>query len=104
MHGTAKIVQGGKFGKALHLTQNGSVTFDVKNFHNRPTDAITLALWLKLTDVKKPHEIFFTCGTPQMYRIGDYHIAIANGKVGWFEKNPKGDKLFNIESGTYYLW
>ena len=104
MHGDAKIVPDGKFGKALHLTKNGSVTFDVKKFANRPVVAITIATWLNVTDVVRPHDVFFTCGSPQLYNMGDYRFSLANGKVSWYQKSPSGIKVFNIESGERWVF
>lgn len=98
LHGSAKIVQNGKFGKGLQLTKDGNLTFDVERFHNRPTDAITVSLWLKLSAVNGSHELFFTCGTPELYNMGDYHFAVQSGKVYWLEELPGGDTRFNLFS------
>ena len=98
MHGRARIVSKGKFGKALELSEDGNVTFDVERFHNRPTDAITIALWLNLSQINDSHELFFTCGTPELYNMGDYHFAIDNGKVRWLEELPGGGTRFNVSS------
>ncbi|XP_068759953.1 uncharacterized protein [Montipora capricornis] len=98
LNGRAKIVQNGKFGKGLQLTEDGNVTFDVERFHNRPTDAITVSLWLNLSQVNGSHELFFTCGTPELYNMGDYHFAVNNGKVHWLEELPGGSTRFNVFS------
>lgn len=98
MHGCARIVDNGKFGKGLELSEDGNVTFDVERFHNRPTDAITIALWLNLTQVNGSHELFFTCGTPELYNMGDYHFAIDSGKIRWLEELPGGGTRFNVSS------
>ncbi|XP_074609279.1 uncharacterized protein LOC141863586 isoform X3 [Acropora palmata] len=98
LHGSAKIVQNGKFGKGLQLTEDGNVTFDLERFHNRPTDAITVSLWLKLSAVNGSRELFFTCGTPELYNMGDYHFAVQSGKVHWLEELPGGDTRFNVLS------
>ena len=103
MHGCAQIVNDGKFGKALLLGKDGNVTFDVETFHNRPTDAITIALWLNLSDVSGSHELFFTCGTPVLYNMGDYHFEIDNGTVRWFEELLGGNTRFNISSSKSRL-
>lgn len=108
MHGCARIVSSGKFGKGLQLSEDGNVTFDVEKFSNRPTDAITISLWLNLSQVNGSHELFFTCGTPELYNMGDYHFAIEDGKVHWLEELPGGGTRFNvssnatIKSGTWY--
>lgn len=100
MHGCAHIVDYGKFGKGLELGEDGNVTFDVERFHNRPTDAITIALWLNLTQINGTHELFFTCGTPELYNMGDYHFAIENGKVQWLEELPGGGTRFKVSSNS----
>lgn len=101
MHGCARIVSDGKFGKGLQLSEDGNVTFDVEKFSNRPTDAITISLWLNLTQVNGSHELFFTCGTPELYNMGDYHFAIEDGKVHWLEELPGGGTRFNVSSSMY---
>lgn len=108
MHGCARIVTNGKFGKGLQLSEDGNVTFDVEKFSNRPTDAITISLWLNLSQVNGSHELFFTCGTPELYNMGDYHFAIDDGKVRWLEELPGGGTRFKvssnatIKSGSWY--
>ena len=74
------------------------MTFDLERFHNRPTDAITVSLWLKLSAVNGSRELFFTCGTPELYNMGDYHFAVQSGKVHWLEELPGGDTRFNVLS------
>ena len=98
MHGCARIVDYGKFGKGLELGEEGNVTFDVEKFHNRPTDAITIALWLNLSQINGTHELFFTCGTPELYNMGDYHFVVDHGKVQWLEELPGGSTRFNVSS------
>ena len=108
MNGCAHIVNNGRFGKGLQLSKDGNVTFDVERFHNRPTDAITVSLWLNLSQINGSHELFFACGMPELYNMGDYHFAIDNGRVRWFEELPGGNMRFNISSskqtlGTVFL-
>ena len=104
MHGCARIVDYGKFGKGLELGEDGNVTFDVEKFHNRPTDAITIALWLNLSQINGTHELFFTCGTPELYNMGDYHFAIDHGKVQWLEELPGGGTRFNVSSSEWSMF
>lgn len=99
MIGTAKIVNKGKFGKALSLTKNGSVSFDVVNFKNRPSLAITIALWLKLTDISGFQEVFFTCGKPYLYNVGAYHLGIKDGTITWSLKDKNDNDVFSLTSG-----
>ncbi|XP_031571474.1 uncharacterized protein LOC116305654 [Actinia tenebrosa] len=99
MKGEAKIIDKGKFGKALKLSKNGSVSFDVIHFRNRPSLAITIALWLKLSEIKGAQEIFYTCGDTSRYNIGAYHITVDNGIVKWSRKNKDGDKIFSLAAG-----
>ncbi|EDO48205.1 predicted protein [Nematostella vectensis] len=98
MQGGASVVEGGKFGRALNLTRDGNVTFDIQHFRNRPTLAITIALWLKLSEVKGSQEVFFTCGNPVVLNIGAYHIGIEDGVVTWSLKNENGTDLFKAIS------
>jgi len=98
MHGCARVVNNGKFGRGLQLSEDGNVTFDVERFHNRPTEAITVSLWLNLSQVNGSNELFFTCGTPELYNMGDYRFAVDNGKVQWLEELPGGSTRFNVSS------
>ena len=106
MHGCARVVNNGKFGRGLQLSEDGNVTFDVERFHNRPTEAITVSLWLNLSQVNVSNELFFTCGTPELYNMGDYRFAVDNGKVQWLEELPGGSTRFNVSSSkqTFILF
>ena len=106
MHGCARVVNNGKFGRGLQLSEDGNVTFDVERFHNRPTEAITVSLWLNLSQVNGSNELFFTCGTPELYNMGDYRFAVDNGKVQWLEELPGGSTRFNVSSSkqTFFLF
>ena len=98
------ITKGGKFGNALKLVQGGNITFDVEKFHNRPRDAITIAFWLKLSDVSGSHQIFYTCGKPQIYNMGEYHIELIKGQVRWSLRDINTKTVFNISSSKYYYY
>lgn len=104
LRGCARIVDNGKFGKGLQLNEDSNVTFDVERFHNRPTVAITVSLWLNLSQVNGSHELFFTCGTPELYNMGDYHFAVDSGKIRWLEELPGGSVLFNVSSSKRKLF
>ncbi|XP_020904162.1 uncharacterized protein LOC110242504 [Exaiptasia diaphana] len=98
MLGTAQIVDKGKFGKALKLSDGGSVSFDVAKFKNRPSLAITIALWVKLEDIKGFQEIFFTCGKPHLYNVGAYHLGVNDGTITWSLKDGDEKELFSLTS------
>ena len=63
-----------------------------------------MSLWLNLSAVNSSHELFFTCGTPELYNMGDYHFAVQNGKVHWLEELPGGGTRFNVFSSELWIY
>ena len=55
--------QNGTCGRAVKIGLNSEISVKGPKFRNKPTDAVTIALWLKLDDSKGLHKLFYTLGT-----------------------------------------
>ena len=73
--------------------------FDGEKFKNKPIDAITMALWIKLDTTLGIQSVFDTVGgRHSTHRDGQYHVEIDNGKVRWFHRNEYHVTIFSIVS------
>lgn len=97
--GEASLDENGKFGKCLHLQKNSNVSLGSQTFHNRPSSAITIALWIKLMSTEGRHEMFHTCSSDTPNGRGQYHFEVNDGNVRWFHRDHMGRTVFNVESG-----
>lgn len=96
--GGATLDEDGKFGKCLHFPKNSNISLGSQTFHNRPSSAITVALWVKLSSIGGVHEMFHTCKSDS--KDGEYHFEVKDGKVRWFHRDHMGRTVFNAESET----
>lgn len=98
--GEASLDENGKFGKCLHLPKNSNVSLGLQTFHNRPSSAITVALWVKLPSVAGEHEMFHTCKSDTPEGKEQYNLEVKDGKVGWFHRDHMERMVFKVESGN----
>jgi hypothetical protein len=101
--GEAKLDDNGKFAKCLHLPKHSHISLGAKTFHNRPSSAITIALWVKLTSLSGKHELFHTCTSNVANGKGQFHFEINDGKVRWFHRDHMERSVFNVISGNSLL-
>ena len=47
---------------ASQLNATSEISLRGSHFHNKPTDACTIALWVKLEDETGKHRLFYTTG------------------------------------------
>ena len=103
--GEGKLDNNGKFAKCLHLPKHSNISLGAKTFHNRPSSAITIALWVKLASSSGKHELFHTCTSNVANGKGQFHFEINDGKVRWFHRDHMERNVFNVISGnTIYLY
>ena len=68
---------------------NGFIQLD-QSFKGKPTQAVTLATWIKVKDLSGPNvnEIFSTLLPGSRYPTrGQYHFEVDQGKVRFFQRN-----------------
>ena len=99
INGKAKLDDNGKFAKCLHIPKNSNISLGAKEFHNRPSSAITIALWVKLTSISGQHELFYTCASDVTNGKAQFHFEINDGKVRWFHSDHMERTVFNVISG-----
>ena len=100
INGEAKLDDKGKFLKCLHLPKHSNISLGAKRFHNRPTSAITIALWVKMTSSSGQHELFHTCASDVANGKVQFHFQINDGKVRWLHRDHMGRTVFNVISGS----
>lgn len=81
-----------KCGTALAM-HGGKIEFNSKSFHNRPHEAITIALWVKLPPTNSLYNLFTTEGTGAKYTF-----QVINGRVHWSHLNDNGHAIFALET------
>lgn len=81
-----------KCGAALEMN-GGKIEFNSKSFHNRPHEAITIALWVKLPAINDLYNLFTTEGTGAKYTF-----QVTNGRVHWSHLNDNGHVVFAQET------
>lgn len=72
----------------------GSVTLDGGRFHPKPTQAVTIALWVKFSDIKG-EQTLFTTSKEGSYE-SNYYLALKSGNITWCHKTEQGQSLFDI--------
>lgn len=72
----------------------GSITVDGSRFHPKPTQAVTIALWVKFSSTKNEQTLFTT--SRQGSYESNYYLASKAGKIIWCHKNEHGQNLFEI--------
>lgn len=79
-----------KCGSALSM-RGGRLLFT--RFSNRPREAITIALWLKLDSVSGTVTLFKTTGSGTKY-----HLQVADGIIHWSHVDDLGHVTFSMET------
>ena len=74
----------------------GSITVDGRRFHPKPSQAVTIALWIKFSSTKGEQTLFTT--SQQGSYASNYYLALKDGKINWRHKNELGQTLFNVTS------
>ncbi|XP_047144561.1 uncharacterized protein LOC100203132 isoform X2 [Hydra vulgaris] len=96
MNGAKVVYEGGKCDSGVSLS-GGDILFDGEKFKNKPVDAITMALWIKLDSTSGIQSVFDTVGGKHStHRDGQYHVEIDNGKIRWFHRNEYHMTIFSV--------
>ena len=76
-----------------------SVYLDGRNFHHKPTTAISIASWIRLNRTKGRHSIFQAVSNKYNDEWHDiYNLEVVNGKLHWRHKTSNGDVAFNVKT------
>ena len=87
----------GKRGAAIKLN-GGDVLLDGEHFREKPQEAVTIALWVKLWRTGGLHSMFDTIGSHSIHKKGQYHFEVFNGRVRWFHRNEYAKEVFHIRT------
>ena len=78
------------------LFSHGNVSFNGRKFFPKPSVAVTIAMWVKLTSTAGRQSLFDTIATGA--KQGNYHFEVVDGKVRWFARDINGKDVFNVNT------
>lgn len=78
------------------IFSKGNVSFDGKAFSPKPSTAVTIAMWIKLTSLAGQQSLFDAIPEGYPPRPGVYHFEVIDGKVRWFARDLDGKIVFNV--------
>ena len=78
------------------IFSKGNVSFDGKAFSLKPSTAVTIAIWIKLTSVTGRQSLFDAIPEGYPLKAGVYHFEVIDGKVRWFTRDLDGKIVFNV--------
>ena len=74
----------------------GEIKLDGKTFRNKPTDGVTVALWVNVSSIKGVHYLFDTIGGHSLHKHDQYKLALNEGAVIWDHHNEYDKEIFNV--------
>ena len=80
------------------MLYGGDVLLDGESFQPKPRQAVTIALWIKLSISKGVHSLFDTVGSHSSHKQGQYHFEIVDGRIRWFHRDANAREIFSLES------
>lgn len=78
------------------LFSNGNVSFNGRKFFPKPSVAVTIAMWVKLTSTTGRQSLFDAIAAESPGHKGNYHFEVVDGKVRWFTRALDGNVVFNV--------
>ena len=72
----------------------GSITVDGSRFQPKPTQAVTIALWVKFSSIEGEQTLFTT--SRQGSFESNYYLASKDGQITWCHKNEQSQTLFDV--------
>ena len=98
------LVVNGTCGMGIMVpSNNGEIKLDGKTIRNKPTDAVTVALWVNLTTVEGRHSLFETVGGHSLHTKNQYDLSITDGAVRWMHRNEYDQIVFQVDTGPLIL-
>ncbi|XP_078381846.1 uncharacterized protein LOC144664603 isoform X2 [Oculina patagonica] len=92
-----EVARPGRRGAAIKLN-GGDVLLDGEHFREKPREAVTIALWVKLWRTGGVHSMFDTIGGHSIHNKGQYHFEVYNGRLRWFHRNEYAKDVFNVRT------
>ena len=80
------------------IFSKGNVSFNGKKFFPKPSVAVTIAMWVKLTSTAGRQSLFDAIASESPKKQGNYHFEIVDGRVRWFTRDLDGNVVFNVET------
>ena len=78
------------------IFSKGSVSFNGRKFFPKPSVAVTIAMWVKLTSTAGRQSLFDAIAAESPRKQGNYHFEIVDGRVRWFTRDLDGNVVFNV--------
>ena len=71
---------------------------DGEHFREKPREAVSIALWVKLWRTGGVHSMFDTIGGHSIHNKGQYHFEVYNGRLRWFHRNEYAKEVFSVRT------
>ena len=84
-------------------SNTGIIKLDGKTIRNKPTDAVTIALWANFTTVQGTHRLFETIGGHSLHTKNQYELSVNSGALLWRHRNEYNQIVFEVKTGTVIL-
>ena len=67
-------------------------------FRNKPTDSVSIVMWIKLDDNSGTHQLFQTIGGHSMHTRKQYDLRVNDGALYWVHHNEYNQEIFNVKT------
>ena len=84
-------------------SNTGIIKLDGSTIRNKPTDAVTIALWANFTTVQGTHMLFETIGGHSLHTKNQYELSVNDGAVLWRHRNGFDQIVFIVQTGALIL-
>lgn len=78
------------------IFSNGNVSFNGRKFFPKPSVAVTIAMWVKLTSTAGRQSLFDAIAAKSPKKQGNYHFEVVDGRVRWLTRDLDGNEVFNV--------
>ncbi|XP_057312398.1 uncharacterized protein LOC130653922 [Hydractinia symbiolongicarpus] len=95
-NGTVSI--DGKCGKGLNFTENSYIALNGDEFRQKPSNAISLSVWIHLNTNRGRHQLFNTIGSRSLHKHDQYNFAVDDGQILWFHRDHLEKEVFNLRT------
>ena len=93
----ASIEAHSQHGPGVRL-MGGDVSLDGGHFLQKPLEAITICLWIRLRRTEGIHSMFNTIGGHSLHHKGQYHFEIFDGRIRWFHRDEFAQQVFSVRT------
>jgi len=90
--------ENGKCGKGLNFTGDSYILLNGDEFRQKPANAISISVWIRLNTNRGRHQLFNTIGSRSLHKHDQYNFAVDDGQIIWFHRDHLEKEIFNIKT------